>query len=53
MICSHGPLKGIKFFFGVSTEYISTTTTTTKIGDFNIETLKCVAKIIKHVNQAI
>lgn len=51
MICSHGPLKGIKFFFGVSTEYISTTTT--KIGDFSIETLKCVAKIVKHVNQAI
>lgn len=39
------PWKGVKFFFGVSMKYISTTT---KIVDFSIETGKYIEQIVQH-----
>lgn len=52
MICFPGilPLKGVKFFFGVSVKYISTTT---KIVDFSIESRKLIEQIVQHLNLLI
>ena len=44
VICFHGilTLKGIKFFFGISMKYISTT----EVVDFSIEATKCISQIV-------
>ena len=49
IICFHGilTLKGIKFFFGISMKYISTT----EVVDFSIEAIKCTSQIV-YFNQA-